>query len=56
LNDQPCSQETRETVESLKTALQREWEELDEGMLRRIVDDFLRRLGASIGDNKENFE
>jgi hypothetical protein len=36
------------TKESLEEALKREWEALDEGMLRRIVDDFPRRLDACI--------
>jgi hypothetical protein len=38
LEERAC-REPHESEESLKEALKREWEALDEGMLRRIVDD-----------------
>lgn len=55
LVDRAC-REPHETIESLKEALQREWEALDEGLLRRIVDDFPRRLDACISVGGKHFE
>ena len=55
LEERAC-REPHETEESLKAALQREWEALDEGLLRRIVDDFPRRLDACIEAEGKHFE
>ena len=45
-----------ESVESLKAAMEKDWEALDEGTLRRVVDDFPRRLDACIEAEGKNFE
>lgn len=55
LEERAC-REPHETEESLKAALEQAWEELDEGMLRRIVDDFPRRLDACIEAGGKHFE
>jgi hypothetical protein len=48
--------EPHESEESLKEALERGWEVLDEEMLRRIVNDFPRQLEACIEAGGKNFE
>jgi hypothetical protein len=55
LKERAC-REPHESEESIKEALEREWGALDEGMLRRIVDDFPRRLDACIETDGKQFE
>jgi hypothetical protein len=55
LEERTC-RESHGSEESLKEALEREWGALDEGMLRRIVVDFPRRLDACIEAGGKHFE
>jgi hypothetical protein len=55
LEERAC-REPHESEESTKEALEREWRALDEGMLRRIVGDFPRRLDAYIEAGGKHFE
>jgi len=43
-------------LDSLRGALEREWEPLDEEVLRRIVDDFPRRVDACVEAEGGHFE
>ena len=56
VNPHAVNRKPHKSVESLKTAMEREWEALDEGTLCRVVDDFPRRLDACIEAKGKNFE
>ena len=45
-----------QTIESLKAALQREWNALDLRMINRIVDNFPKRVNACIRVRGKHFE
>ena len=45
-----------QTVESLKAALEREWNDLDLRTINRIVDNFPKRVDACIRARGKHFE
>ena len=48
--------EPHQTIESLKAALEREWENLSFEMINRIVDNFPKRVKACIRARGKHFE
>jgi hypothetical protein len=54
--EQRACREPHQTVESLKAALQREWDNLDLSMINRIVDNFPKRVNARIKAKGKHFE
>ena len=48
--------EPHQTIESLKEALQREWDNLSLTMINRIVDNFPKRVKACIAAKGKHFE
>lgn len=54
--EQRACREAHQTLESLKAALQREWDNLDLLMINRIVDNFPKRVKACIRAKGKHFE
>ena len=56
VNPHMVNRKPHKSVESLKTAMKSDWEALNEGTLRRVVDDFPRRLDVCIETEGKNFK
>ena len=55
LEEKACAK-THPTVESLKRALVKAWDEISVETFRKIVDDFSKRLKACVEAEGGNFE
>ena len=49
-------QQPHQSIESLKLALQREWDLLEEETIAKIIDDFPKRIDACIEAKGKHFE
>ena len=56
VNPHTINRKPHESVESLKAAMERDWEALAKRMLCRVIDDFPRRLDACIEAEGKNFK
>jgi hypothetical protein len=55
LEEKACAK-LHKDVESLKRALIKAWDEITEGMLEKIVDNFPKRLKACVESKGGHFE